>query len=146
MIPKSVDIKGPWKVLPPGIHVATLDEIKGRLAGGPKRRALFEGFARAVESLRKAGCTNIFLDGSFVTDKTNPGDFDGCWDPIGVDTAKLDPVLLDFRDLRKAQKAKFGGEFFLSSLSANGTSNFLDFFQIDKHTGSVKGIIKVQLH
>ncbi len=145
MIPKSVDINGIWNVLPPGIHNATLEEIKQRFATNEKRRTLFEGFRRSVDALHRAGCKAIFLDGSFVTDKPQPGDFDVCWDPAGVVPDKLDPVFLDFADWRKRQKEKFGGEFFPSAAKADGTSVFLDFFQTDKETGHAKGIIRVQL-
>ena len=71
VIPKSVDINGVWNVLPPGVHPATLQEIEKRFATNAKRRALFDGFCRAVDALRKAGCTAIFLDGSFVTARSN---------------------------------------------------------------------------
>jgi hypothetical protein len=101
VIPQSVDINGVWNVLPPGVHHATLEEIEQRFATNEKRRKLFDGFRKAVDALRKAGCTVIFLDGSFVTDKPEPGDFDACWDPVGVDPAKLDPVFLDFSARRR---------------------------------------------
>lgn len=145
MIPKSVDISGAWNVLPPGIHDATLEEIEQRFASNEKRRNLFDGLCRAVDELRKAGCGVLFLDGSFVTDKPEPGDFDVCWDPVGVNPQKLDPVFLDFSQHRKKQKDKYGGEFFPSSAKANRASVFLDFFQTDRDTGLKKGIIKVQL-
>lgn len=145
MIPKSVDINGIWNVLPPGIHNATLEEIEQRFATNEKRRTLFEGLRRSVQALRSAGCKAIFLDGSFVTDKPEPGDFDVCWDPASVDPGKLDPVFLDFANRRKRQKEKFGGEFFPAGAKADGTSAFLDFFQNDKYSGQMKGIIKVQL-
>src|SRR3546814_6451323 len=63
-----------------------------------------------AETLRRAGCRVMFLDGSFVTDKELPEDFDGCWDAHGVNAIALDPVLLDFEDSRARQKEKFGGE------------------------------------
>jgi hypothetical protein len=144
VIPKSVDINGVWNVLPAGIHNATLEEIEQRFATNEKRKTLFEGFRRAALALRAAGCPAIFLDGSFVTDKPEPGDFDVSWDPVGVDPAKLDPVFLDFNNRRKRQKDKYGGEFFPSSAKAEATAVFLDFFQKDKHSGRAKGIIRVQ--
>jgi hypothetical protein len=95
--------------------------------------------------LRGAGCRTIYLDGSFVTDKTIPGDFDACWDVAGVVGAtllRLDPVLLDFADDRAAQKAKYFGEFFPAQALEVGRGRvFLDFFQIDKRTGDPKGIV-----
>ena len=141
MIPNFVDIGGPWKVLPPGIHNATLKEIESRFATTKHRKQLFSGFRTGVMALRKAGCRRIFIDGSFVTEKLIPDDFDVCWDPMGVDPTKLDPVFLDFKNKRKKQKMSFHGEFFPTSLPADGKHVFLDFFQIEKNTGKTKGII-----
>lgn len=145
MIPELVDIKSIWNVLPEGVHDGTLEEIKQRFAYNLKRKQLFEGFINGINSLRKAGCRIVFLDGSFVTSKPTPGDFDACWDPLGVDARKLNPVLLDFSNKRKKQKETFGGEFFLSTAYADSSSTFVDYFQTDKDTGKRKGIIGIQL-
>jgi hypothetical protein len=144
MIPDFVDTGGPWGVLPPGIHDATLDEIGIRFATSDRREMLFSGFTDGVVALRKAGCRTILLDGSFVTEKPFPGDFDACWYPMGVSDATLDPIFLDFADGRKKQKARFRGEFFPATALADGTHFFPDFFQIDRHTGKAKGIIRLQ--
>jgi len=120
-------------------------EIEQRFATNETRRKLFEGLEQGVQALRRARCRVVYLDGSFVTEKERPGDFDACWDPSGVDPAKLDPVLLDFRDGRRRQKLKYGGEFFPSSAGADGTRNFVEFFQTDRDTGNPKGIIRVCL-
>ena len=145
MIPETVDINGVWKVLPPGIHEATLEEIEDRFATTEARRKLFHGFRRGVQALRAAGCRIVYLDGSYITTKTTPGDFDVCWEPTGVDPGKLDPVLLDFSHKRRNQKQKYGGEFFPSSVRADGRKTFIEFFQTDRHTGKAKGIIKITL-
>jgi len=141
MIPDFVDIGGPWKVLPPGVHNATLKEVETRFATSDYRKLLYSGFKNGVTALHKTGCRKIFLDGSFITEKPMPADFDVCWDPIGVDIAKLDPVFLDFSDGRKKQKECFHGEFFPTSGLADRKRFFFDFFQIDKYTGNAKGIV-----
>lgn len=64
--------------LPPGIHSATWDEIVERYATTDRRTELLDGLHEAVQSLRTAGCTRVYLDGSFVTQKEVPGDFDAC--------------------------------------------------------------------
>lgn len=92
-----------------------------------------------------AGCATVYLDGSYVTGKPLPGDFDACWNPEGVDIAKLDPVLKDFSHARRAQKQKYFGEFFPSIVLADGKNSFLDFFQTEKDTGLQKGIIAISL-
>ena len=135
----------PSGLLPPGIHWAAWDEIEERFAITEWRRTLSESVRQAAENLKEAGCRTLYLDGSFVTSKNHPGDFDGCWDPDGVDAAKLDPVLLDFTNGRAAQKRKYHGELFISSLPADGGLTFLDFFQRDKATGNPKGIIAIDL-
>jgi hypothetical protein len=132
--------------LPPGIHDASWDEISARFGTTAHRLALLDGLRRALDSLHGAGCRLAYLDGSFVTAKEHPGDFDACWEVQGVDADLLDPVLLDFADRRAAQKAKFGGELFPAEWGADpdGT-RFLDFFQRDKNTGNPKGIIGMNL-
>jgi hypothetical protein len=145
MIPDCVDIGGPWKVLPPGLHDATLDEVEQRFATNGTRARLMEGLRLGCEALRVAGCSVVYVDGSFVTEKPFPGDFDACWYPIGVDPTKLDPVLLDFDNGRSNQKAKFGGEFFLSSGLAAPLTSFVQYFRRDKHTLREKGLIRIRL-
>ena len=132
--------------LPPGVHWATWDEICDRFGTTQWRTQLLAGFRSAVDSLRRAGGHTVYLDGSFVSSKLDPGDFDACWEEAGVDVEKLDPVLLTFANRRAAQKAKFGGELFPASMALGlGRSVFLDFFQTDKHTGTQKGIVALDL-
>lgn len=110
----------------------------------PWRKQLLDGFRRACVALAAAGCGQVWLDGSFVTTKDVPGDFDGCWDPVGVDSALLDPVLLTFDNKRAAQKVKYLGELFPAvSPAVVGGPVFVDFFQIDKASGDPKGILLV---
>lgn len=136
----------PWSVLPPGIHQASLSEIETLFATNPWRRELFAGLVVALIRLRLAGCLIVYLDGSYVTGKPQPGDYDACWDPNGVDPAKLDPVFLQFGDGRSAQKAAFKGEFFPSSMMCLDVGKaFVEFFQRDRFTGQQKGIVAIPL-
>jgi hypothetical protein len=143
VLPRLVDIGGPWRVLPPGIHDATLDETKRRFGGNVRRATLFEGFERAYRLLTAAGCTTVYLDGSYVTGKPIPGDFDACWDPTGVDLSALDPILLDLADGRRRQKLAFGGEFFPSRPGPDGIPPFVQFFGVDRDTGHAKGLVRI---
>ena len=132
--------------LPLGIHPATWDEIVERYAITEHRAALLDGFGEAAASLRAAGCSRVYLDGSFVTEKEAPGDFDACWEVSGVDRDVLAPELLDFSNLRAAQKARFGGELFPAQAAAEpGGTVFLEYFQRDRQTGEPKGIVALNL-
>jgi len=132
--------------LPPGIHLATWQEVVNRFGKTRQRRRLLRGLKAALDNLRAAGCSRAFLNGSFVTAKRVPRDFDACWDTEGVNLALLDPVLLTFARGRAAQKAKYLGEFFPARLTEGGSgATFLEFFQTDRQTGAPKGIISIVL-
>jgi hypothetical protein len=120
-------------------------EIEARFATSDHRVWLFHGIAQVVEALRWAGCRMMYLNGSYITAKDHPADFDGCWEPGGVDGSKLDPVLLDFTNGRAAQKQKYRGEMFICSLANGAVGTFLEFIQVEKHTGATKGIVAVRL-
>ena len=131
--------------LPPGVHWATWQEFAARFGTTPHRKQLLKGLKSALDSLSKAGCQTVYIDGSFVTKKENPNDFDGCWDLTGVDPSLLDPILLLLDNKRVAQKAKYKGELFPASWTADGVGKtYLDFFQIDRD-GNPKGIIAIDL-
>jgi hypothetical protein len=132
--------------LPPGIYEATWDELVSAFGSTLEREQLLAGLLRALQALRSAGCRRAYVDGSFVTAKEVPADFDGCWEPQGVDPTSLDPVLLDFGNRRAAQKAKYRGELFIATATADPAgTRFLDFFQREKATGDPKGIVAIEL-
>jgi hypothetical protein len=132
--------------LPPGVHWALWAEISERFGWTKHRRRLLGGLLRALQNLRSAGCRAAYLDGSFVSAKEIPGDFDACWDVRGVDLQKVDPVLKTFANRRALQKIKYLGELFPSHAHADEVGNtFLSFFQIDKSTGDAKGIVAILL-
>lgn len=132
--------------LPQGIHWATWHEFADRFGGTSHRRRLIRGLKKAIDSLRSAGCKSVYIDGSFVTSKANPVDFDGCWDMEGVDPSLLDPALLNFNNGRSIQKWKYMGELFPAQFTENGSGKiFLEFFSVDKETGNPKGIVALNL-
>lgn len=132
--------------LPPGVHEATWVEIVERFGRTDHRQQLLSGLRAALDSLKAAGCRRAYIDGSLITSKAVPDDFDGCWDADGVVPERIDPVLLDFSAGRAAQKAKFLGELFIAEIKVVGAGKtFLEFFQQDKETGSPKGIIGIDL-
>lgn len=132
--------------LPPGVHWATWQEFVQRFGMSPHRDKLLMGLRSALDGLKAAGCQAVYIDGSFVTTKSVPNDFDACWDTEGVNPDLLDPILLLLTNGRVAQKAKYFGELFPAQFSEGMTGlRFLEFFQIDKETGKLKGIIAIDL-
>lgn len=101
----------------------------------------------AMEQLKAAGCRTIYINGSFVTSKSEPGDFDACWDLEDVDINYLRreaPKLLNYYD-SAGQKAKYKGELFPSAQPVgNYGKNSFDFFQENRRHNK-KGIIAIDL-
>ena len=145
MIPNFTTYSGsPWPVLPPGIHDASLAEVYARFVTNDKRKILYQGMVRGLDNIFKSGCPQVFLDGSYVTEKPLPNDYEICWDGRFVDPNLLDPIFLDFSKGTLPQKNKYGGEYFPSSWIETGSGkSFLEFFQTDKQTGNPKGIIRI---
>jgi hypothetical protein len=110
---------------------------------------MIDGLELAMTQLKAAGCLTIYIDGSFVTSKERPGDFDACWEDNGVDLNYLKaiaPTLYKFAGGRAEQKNKYRGEFFPANYPANEQGiTYIDFFQLDTIRNTRKGIIAIDL-
>ena len=138
--------------LPPGDHRATLDEITKRLGFTPRRRWLLKGLRAAVQAFRVAGIREIYIDGSFCTEKPDPGDIDGYWvepDPEVYD--RIDGYWIDFelifvplvRKRKWRMWAEHGVEFFIHpAMQAGPETGFTTFFRQDRD-GRPRGMIQV---
>lgn len=126
--------------LQPGIYEISWEEFVKIFGYNKKRQKLINGLTIAISELKRVGCKTIYVDGSFVSKKEEPRDFDACWDPVGIDFKKLVfqyPTLAEFIPTTAKQKAKYGGELFPAT-------KFLSFFQKDRDD-SPKGIIKISI-
>ncbi|HWE62122.1 MAG TPA: hypothetical protein VHB98_10450 [Chloroflexota bacterium] len=63
----------------PGIHETTWAEVVERFGFSARRQMLLSGLQQALRSLAHAGCKRVYLGGSFVTTRNDPGDWDGCY-------------------------------------------------------------------
>ncbi len=133
-------------LLPPGEHVATLDEVESTFGSqNDRRQSLMRGLRLACEMFQNAQVDRIWVDGSFVTDKEEPGDIDGCWgasDKNKICWDKVDPV---FAGDRKGMKTKYGLDFFYAGVIERGSGKpFPKFFQSSRDD-EAKGIVLVEL-
>ena len=130
--------------LPEGLHAATWDEVRNRFGGSERRENLLDGIHRALIALAEAVCQRFYLDGSFVTSKREPADWDGCYD----DTACAEDVLtlafyMDVSEFPRFQKRRYGGELYPALWEALGQGmTFLDLFQM-RHERRPTGIVMI---
>jgi hypothetical protein len=96
--------------------------------------------------LKAVRCRALYVDGSFVTEKELPKDYDACWDVESVKVETLDKVLLSFSDEGKqAMQDKYCGDIRPGSCSpAEMDCTYLEFFQMGRD-GEAKGIVKLVL-
>ncbi len=140
----KLEFGGMTKNLRSGIHALSWVDAEKQLAFNDRRKQLMAGFLEACRALKAAGATKVYLDGSFASKKANPADWDACFDMNGVDSKKLDPVLLDMKDGRAAQKKKYLGEMFPAEGIAMLGEPYLSFFQHTRE-GKPKGIVSIDL-
>ena len=141
MLPDTDPLTG---YLPPGVHDAPWGEVALRFSWNGHRARLLGGLLPALNNLAGAGCRAALLDGSFVSQKDLPEDYDGAWNTQGVDPNRLDPVLLDFANGRAAMKSKYLGELFPASFFAAPGVLYRDFFMKDRN-GVRKGVVNIDL-
>jgi len=138
------DVDSSTGYLLPGIHDAPWCEVARRFSCNGHRARLVGGLLAALQNLAGAGCRSVLLDGSFVSQKELPEDYDGAWDARGVDPYRIDPVLLDFANSRAAMKSKYLGELFPASFLAAPGVLYRDFFMKDRN-GIPKGVVNIDL-
>lgn len=135
--------------LPEGTWVATIEEVEERFGRRPSsRRMQIKFLLDAIEILKAAGCSTLFLDGSFVTAKFMPGDFDAL-----ILKAEGTEVIKVIKDRLTHLSKKYKGEFYCAEDLAycryqKKTVTFLELFQTDKHNEEGlrrKGIIQIMI-
>jgi hypothetical protein len=132
--------------LPPGEHVASWDQFAERFGYNARRATILASIETWLTHMKAAGCRRVWIDGSFVTAKKIPGDYDACWDATGVRATDVDPDLLGTtRASQLATKQKFGGDIRPDMVSPPGSiMPYLTFFQRDRD-GNRKGIVRFDL-
>ena len=133
--------------LPPGIHKATLDEVKGHFgSGGAKRefctRRLFHIYTLAQRSQH---LQRFILFGSYITTKPDPNDVDIIL--VMDDTFRLDETPTELQGLfdHAVAQARYGASIFWvrpSLLLGETIQDFVAYWQI-KRDGSKRGSVEI---
>jgi hypothetical protein len=133
-------------LLPPGIHRATLGEVRAKLGWGRRRKSLVDGLEMALRLMKNCGVERVYLDGSFVTDKDRPGDIDGCYDvPTTSNLGMMFPVWPWTPPNRVISKQMFGVELAPSRARATASGEpYITFFQ-KARDGRPRGIVLLKL-
>jgi hypothetical protein len=128
--------------LPPGLHRASADEIIKRFCSAtPQRRALAAPLRELIGIALDANAKGLYLNGSFVTDKSGPRDIDAVIVlPRGFD------VRGPFGHRLRALHREFGFDIEqVAEDDVEGRDYLLhDFFGTDRD-GNARGLLEVML-
>jgi len=139
VIPKPTDTG----LLPPGIHDASIEEVADRYTYNEKRARLFAGLIEVVAILRGCNCPELFLNGSFITSKQEPGDYDLCYEPTGVIPT---PEFYEFLKNRDTTKERYLGDIFVRMPQPPFYYDHVEHWQTDTREDDVeKGILRIRL-
>jgi len=135
--------------LEPGVYDLNWEDFKEIFTFNNHRKKLFAGLELAISELRAVGCSQVYINGSFITRKEFPEDFDICWDEENVNLELLTRSyrgLIDFGHKMKTIKQRYGGDIVPMTSIADEKKGiiFLWFFQEDRQ-GRQKGIIRISL-
>ena len=133
-----------YGLLPEGIHKATIEEIKHKFgSGSPKRKELFIGFQELIQLLykHKKSIKSFLLDGSFVTDKESPRDYD-CILVVKKDFNFDSP---EAKKLKYAKKLFYAHNFTCIEEDLDWYYRLINLFGHEKYTERPKGLVEVIL-
>lgn len=125
-------------LLPPGIHNCSLAMARNVFAYNIRREQLFESLQRCIAQMHTAGLVgSLLLDGSFVTDKANPGDIEVTLD-VRLQTRDIqDKALLFF--CREHQTLDAMGIDWYPTIADNASGDFTLYFQyVGEKTAATK--------
>jgi hypothetical protein len=145
---QDVQLIGENGRLPDGIHPATLEELEGQFGTNHHRKKLVQELRRL---LRLAGkfrfVTEIYIDGSFVTNKPDPEDMDIILGLVGLTEP---PNPLEVRDrtrrVRALRRCAVGRlHVFPYHLEDAGLADMTDYFCSvrPEDGGGRKGIVRL---
>ena len=133
-------------LLPPGLYLADLDETWERFGHiSERRRVLFNRLQMFVDAARHVKAVRMFIAGSYVTAKTNPGDVDVViW--VGERFLELlelgDKQALDLELMFLTREPKEAFAVF----DEDGWNAWIGFFSsVRNREGERKGLVEVSL-
>lgn len=134
--------------LAPGIYEASFEEVRERFGFSKERQRLLKLMEELLDQCRMLNCDILYLDGSFVSAKVKPVDYDACWDTSNENReGVLNNVLnTPLNSESEAQKEYFGGEVYPAFVKSPRLPKLtiLEYFQRTKE-GERKGIVMLKL-
>jgi len=138
-------------VLPVGVHVCTVAEIRarfGEFAGSDRRPRLFARLEELVKLLRDSNLFEaIIVDGSFVTAKRDPNDIDAIAILRRGHNFEHELSMAEYSVLsRHVLRRRFNFDVVIAETGSHLIDTYIEFFsRVRDNPGIRKGMLKVIL-
>lgn len=139
-------------LLPVGVHVCTMEELRqrfGRFTTSDHRVHLFEKLEELIQNAKATGLVReIYVDGSFVTDKEKPNDIDLIL--VFDERVPIDPssemLPADYNALStKRLRRRYNFDVKVVYEDTDAFKRFMELFQTVKNSELRKGILRIEL-
>jgi hypothetical protein len=130
------------KFAPPPRWV-TLADFSDHFGWNPHRSRLISGLRLACEELRRNGCGAVYVGGSFTSSKDYPGDYDACFNPIGV-AEGLDPLLFN-RVYELERKERYFGDWLIGRPDDGPAGEWYRYLAFDDRSGEHHDMFGIKL-
>jgi hypothetical protein len=130
--------------LPDGDHSATWQEVQDRFGQTGSRRTLCNQLSQFILTARGCGFVALYVFGSFISGKTDPGDVDLIWVYRDGQLENMGPECRDLIDYSK-MKARFAWDMFCCSDAPGVEGYLLEAFRENKAKTKRRGIIRIDL-
>ena len=121
------------------------EEFKKTFGFNESRKEKLNRVLIFLKILKLLGCTNVYVVGSFVSNKEFPNDIDLCVDITGIDYRKLTkqyPELLQPKGIEKIRKEH---NVHFALFFDFGSTELLDWFRKDRDD-NLRGLVKIYLN
>jgi hypothetical protein len=131
--------------LPDGLYQASEQEVIARFGQSTPRRIYLAGRVRSwLDLARAVGARRFVIDGSFITDKAEPGDVDAVvWlpDDWAEQVRMGKPEALELWEMLRTRQP----EELFAVRRAGPWQAWVDFFGAIRHSAGRKGVVEIWL-
>ncbi len=133
--------------LPVGDHQASWADVEASFGGNQRRQAFCERLKELIDRARNCGFLRVYVFGSFISAKPDPGDVDLMW--VYRSGLDFDTLSQDCRDLLNyaTMKAREGWDIWCCSDDPAVLEDLLSGWRKSKPPGSMeRGIIFIRIN
>jgi len=126
-------------------HLLTYEELVKEFGSNKSRKEKLERLLLFLKILKSLGCLEIFIVGSFVSNKELPNDIDICVDATNLDYIKLTKEYPEFLQTKGIEKIRKEHHVHFVAFFDFGSTEILDWFRKDRDDNP-RGLVKINLN